>query len=258
MAVRRWATTPTKSSWTEQCCWCLGAVRSSFWPIGALLTAELMAHLRRLGWHWRIRIKANFWLYRPGRHRCKVERLSLAQGQACFWHGVGITEKRYGPVHLAVARPRQGNEWWYVLSDEPTEMTTLKEYGLRFDIEENFLDDKSNGPSTGILPYLFGASPLASLLDLGHRNALSGVARYRSSQARPTPPCRCALVSGPELLEIGWNWLHLALTRGYAIITHMYLSSALDPEPAMASKSQYQRGRRALSLLNSRRLHERL
>src|SRR4029434_2535366 len=32
---------------------------------------DLMAHLHRLGWHWRLRIKSNFWLYRPGRRPCK-------------------------------------------------------------------------------------------------------------------------------------------------------------------------------------------
>jgi hypothetical protein len=58
---------------------------------------------------------------------------------------VSITKKRYGPVHLAVARPWQGQEVWYGLSDEPTAEKTFKEYGLRFDIEENFLDDTSNG-----------------------------------------------------------------------------------------------------------------
>src|SRR5499427_7654241 len=69
---------------------------------------DLMAHLDRLGWHWRIRIKSSFWLYRRGHRRCKVERLAVAQGHASFWHQVCITEKRYGPVHLGVARPWQG------------------------------------------------------------------------------------------------------------------------------------------------------
>ena len=32
-----------------------------------------------------------------------------------------------------------------MVSDESAELKTLEEYGLRFDIEENFLDDKSNG-----------------------------------------------------------------------------------------------------------------
>ena len=106
---------------------------------------ELMASLQRLGWHWRIRIKRSFWLSRCGRPRCKVERLAVARGQACGWQQVSITKKRYGPVHLAVARPWQGQEVWYVLSDEPTAEKTFKEDSLRFDIEENFLDDKSNG-----------------------------------------------------------------------------------------------------------------
>jgi Transposase DDE domain len=90
---------------------------------------DLMGHLQRLGWHWRIRIKSSFWLYRRGHRRCKVERLSVARGHACFWHQVYLTEKRYGPVHLAVARPWQGQDVWYVLSDEPTDEKTFKEYG---------------------------------------------------------------------------------------------------------------------------------
>jgi DDE superfamily endonuclease len=48
-------------------------------------------------------------------------------------------------VHLAVARPLASDEYWDVISDEPTDVQSLEEYGLRFDIAENFLDDKSNG-----------------------------------------------------------------------------------------------------------------
>ena len=51
----------------------------------------------------------------------------------------------FGPVHVAFARLRGSREVWFIVSDEPTAVKTLKEYGLRFDIEENFLDDKSNG-----------------------------------------------------------------------------------------------------------------
>ena len=106
---------------------------------------DLMAHLKRLGWHYRIRIKGSFWVYRPGHQRRKVKNIPLACGQARFWHHVSITAQRFGPVHLALARPRSGTECWFVISDEPTDLETFDEYGLRFDIEENFLDDKSNG-----------------------------------------------------------------------------------------------------------------
>jgi hypothetical protein len=36
---------------------------------------QLMAHLTELGWHWRIRIKGSFWVYRHGQCRCKVHRI---------------------------------------------------------------------------------------------------------------------------------------------------------------------------------------
>lgn len=51
----------------------------------------------------------------------------------------------YGSVYLALARVGVSGELWYIVSDEPTTLQTFREYGLRFDIEESFLDDKSNG-----------------------------------------------------------------------------------------------------------------
>jgi hypothetical protein len=51
-----------------------------------------------------------------------------------------------GPVHLALACPIDHPDApWFVASDEPTDAKTLEEYGLRFDIEEAFLDEKSGG-----------------------------------------------------------------------------------------------------------------
>jgi hypothetical protein len=106
---------------------------------------QLMGHLKRLGWHFRIRIKANFWVYRPGCAPWQVGRIGRAPGPARFWHRVWLTGKYFGPVHPAVAQPLGPEDPGYVVSDEPTDVETLKEYGLRFDIEENFWDDKSNG-----------------------------------------------------------------------------------------------------------------
>jgi hypothetical protein len=44
-----------------------------------------------------------------------------------------------------LARNNLNGEFWAIVSDEPTSLHTFEEYGLRFDIEENFLDDQSNG-----------------------------------------------------------------------------------------------------------------
>ena len=202
---------------------------------------ELMGHLHRLGWHFRIRIKSSFWLYRHGRPRCKVERLAVARGHACFWPRVFITEKRYGPLHLAVARPQQGNDIWYVLSDEPTDVSTLEEYGLRCDIEENFLDDKSNGfqLESSLIRSAQALTRLCFVLAMTTLYLVSqGVEVVKQGNRRLVDP---HWFRGLSYLKIGWNWVKLALTRGYALITRVHLSSERDPEPAMASKRQYQR-----------------
>jgi hypothetical protein len=201
---------------------------------------DLMAHLHRLGWHWRIRIKPSFWLYRRGRPRCKVERLAVARGQACFWHQVSITEKHYGPVHLAVAQAWQGQDVWYVLSDEPTDMKTFQEYGLRFEIEANFLDDKSNGfPLESSL--IRSAPALTRLCLVLAMTTLylvaQGVEGVKHGKRRWVDP---HWFRGQSYLKIGWNWVKLALSRGMDLITTLLLSSDCDPEPAMASLRQYQ------------------
>ncbi|MCK4817143.1 transposase, partial [bacterium] len=106
---------------------------------------RLLSHIKKLGWHFRIRVKKSFWVHRRGRKPCKVGRFSLQQGgQPLFLQNVYITDDEYGPVCLALAHCANG-EHWYVVSDEPVDVGTFQEYGLRFDTEENFLDDKSNG-----------------------------------------------------------------------------------------------------------------
>ena len=62
---------------------------------------QLLAHLRRLRWHFRIRLKASFGVYRSGHSPCKVEDFTLAPGRALFLHNVAITADHCGPVSLA-------------------------------------------------------------------------------------------------------------------------------------------------------------
>jgi len=45
---------------------------------------------------------------------------------------------------------------------------------------------------------------------------------------------------GQSYLKLGWNWVKFALRGGWQLIPPLHLSSACDPEPAMASKRQYQ------------------
>lgn len=201
---------------------------------------DLLNHLKQWGWHWRIRIKGSFQVYRQGSFR-KLQHVGLAQGQALFWQQVWITRQYYGPVHLALARPNGGRDCWYVVSDEPTDLDTFAEYGARFDIEENFLDDKSNG-------FQLEASLIRSAQALARLCLVLAVATlYLVSQGTEVVARgqRCRVdphwFRGNSYLRIGWQWVKTALTKGWQLTTQVHLSGAPDPEPARASNKQFRK-----------------
>ena len=202
---------------------------------------KLMDHLKRLGWHFHIRIKSNFWVYRPHCDQFQVGRIGLAPGHAQFWHHVWLTKKYYGPVHLAAARPLGSNEYWYVISDEPTDVETLQAYGLRFDIEENFLDDKSNGfqLESSLLRSAQALERLCFVLAMTTLYLVSvGTSVVQQGKRRLVDP---HWFRGSSYLKIGWKWIGYALSRCYELITSVYLSGDPDPDPAMASTKQAQK-----------------
>jgi hypothetical protein len=201
---------------------------------------DLMRGLKHLGWHYRIRIKGNFLVYRRGHRRCKVKGVPLACGQARFWHNVSITAQRFGPVHLALARPRSGTECWFVVSDEPTDLETFDEYGLRFNIEENYLGDKSNGfqLESSLLRSADVLSRLCFVLAITTLYLVSqGTEVVKQGKRRWVDP---HWFRGSSYLKIGWDWVKAALSKGFELITKLHLSSKPDPEPAIASRIQHQ------------------
>jgi hypothetical protein len=108
---------------------------------------QLMQYLEHhLGWHYRIRVKNDLWVLRPGKVPCQLRDFHLNLGDATLLQGVKITKTNpYGLVNLALARDSVSGELWHIVSDEPTSLQTFREYSERFDIEEEFLDEKSNG-----------------------------------------------------------------------------------------------------------------
>src|SRR3989442_8923312 len=206
---------------------------------------QLLGHLRQLGWHWRIRIKATFWIHPSHLASFQVGEVELPSGHLSCWHGVSMTEKRFGPVHLVVARPLGGDEYWYVISDEAAELKTLAEYGLRFDIEENFLDDKSNGfqLEASLIRSADALERLCCVLAMTTLYLVAvGTSVVKQGKRRLVDP---HWFRGASYLKIGWNWVNYALNRGYELITAIYLSGEPDPEPAMASKKQDEKRRQA-------------
>jgi len=199
---------------------------------------QLMRHLSKMGWHFRIRIKSNFWIYPRHLASFQVSAIDLAPGHIRCWQEVQITEQHVGPVHLAVARPLGSDEYWYVISDEMADIQTLEEYGLRFDIEENFLDDKSNGfqLEDSLIRSAEALERLCFVLAITTLYLVSlGTAVVKQGKRRLVDP---HWFRGASYLKIGWLWVPYALTRGYELYTWVYLSSEADPEPAIASRKQ--------------------
>jgi Transposase DDE domain len=198
---------------------------------------ELLAQLRRLGWHFRIRIKATFTVLRPGQLPGKVEEFALAPGRALFLHNVAITGEQFGPVSLALARHSRNGEYWYLVSDEPTSVYTFKEYGRRFDIEENFLDDKSNGfqlesslvRDADALTRLCFVVAVATLYLVAQGTQV--VAQQKRRWIDPH------WLRGNSYLRLGWQWVKAALARGWELFATLRLSGTPDPEPSRASAS---------------------
>lgn len=199
---------------------------------------KLMGFLsKKLRWQWRIRIKGSFMLHRRGHDSCRINRISLKSGEALFWRHVSVTAKRFGPVHLALARHSSNSERWSVLSSEPTDVTTFDEYGLRFDIEESFLDDKSNG-------FQLEASWIRSAEALGRLCFIlavatlflvsQGTAVVEQGDRRFVDP---HWFRGNSYFRIGWQWVKHALTKGWSLITTLHLSGEPDPEPCIASRT---------------------
>jgi len=199
---------------------------------------RLMSHVKKLGWHFRIRVKKSFRVYRRGRKPCKVGRFSLQQGgKPLFLQNIHITDDKYGPVCLALAYCANG-EHWYVVSDEPTDVETFQEYGLRFDIEENFLDDKSNGfqLESSLIRSADALSRLCFVLAITTLYLVSQGTQVVSEKKRRWVDTHW--FRGNSYLRIGWQWGKTALVRGWALCTRLHLSGQPDPEPAISSRRQ--------------------
>jgi hypothetical protein len=198
---------------------------------------ELLAPLRRLGWHFRIRIKATFTVLRPGQPPCKVEEFSLAPGRALFLPNVAMTTEQFGPVSLALARHSSNGEYWYIVSDEPTTLRTFEEYGRRFDSEENFLDDKSNGVQlesslvrdADALTRLCFVVAVATLYLVAQGTQV--VAAHKRRWVDPH------WLRGNSHLRLGGQWVKSALARGWELFATLHLSGMPDPDPSRASAS---------------------
>ncbi len=201
---------------------------------------KLMCWLRDHAWHWRIRLKNSTWVQRADGRWMKISWLMPPKGQALFLHKVWLTKRVFGPIYLALAQIKTANgyEQWVLISDEPTDLHTFDEFGLRFDIEENFLDDKSagfqlerstirNAPALARLGLILATATLYLVS--------SGIAVVSTGQRRLVD---AHWQRGLSYFHIGWRWVSLALTHGLRLLCFLWIDPLPDPDPVFASRIQ--------------------
>lgn len=204
---------------------------------------QLLRYLTtELNWHYRIRVKQDFWFWRPKKGWSQVSNIHLPQGQAILFSGIQVHKTNpIANVSVVLARDNHSQESWYVLSSEKATLQTLREYGFRFDIEENFLDDKSNGFNleSSMIRSSIALSRLCLVLAIATIYlTLQGTAVVASGKRRFVDP---HWKRGNSYLRIGWNWVKTALAQGWRLFTNLALNSNFDPFPAIASGKQHQK-----------------
>lgn len=115
------------------------------------------------------------------------------------------------------------------------------EYADRFQIEEEFLDEKSNG-------FQVERSEIRSAMALSRLCFILAVATLlltvQGQQVVATGKRRwvdCHWQRGNSYLRIGWNWVKGTLHRGWRLFRTFALQGQADLDPAIASNKQAQK-----------------
>jgi hypothetical protein len=201
---------------------------------------ELMKLATLLGWDFVIRAKTSLLVYRAFQAESKLGRLTPPKGEVHLIEVAQVTKQRFGPLSLALAHMRtpRGYQVWLLLSSQPPSLKTFDDYALRFDIEENFLDDKSAGfqLEASEIRHTDALSRLCLLLATATLYLVAtGTAIYAMN-------LRCLVDThhhrGLSYLQIGWRWVRWALAHNRPLLTFLWLEAGPDPEPVFASRRQ--------------------
>ena len=209
---------------------------------GFVQTELMKALTKHLGWNYRIRLKCDSWIWRGKKGWCQLKDYHLNRGEARCFHNVRLHKGAYyGVVHIIIGRNNVNGEFWAIVSDEKTTLKTFEEFGLRFDIEEGFLDDQSSGwnvqqseiRDSRALSRLWFILALATLYV-----SAQGVAVVESGKRQMVDT---HWFRGNSYFRIGLDWVKTSFIKGWAVIQSVRFTSNKDSEPAMASRKQHEK-----------------
>jgi hypothetical protein len=185
-----------------------------------------------VGWHFRLRLKGNQRITLADGRTWLLRELGLKPGMKGFLHEVSLGEGRYGPIHLALAwSEKPQSDAWYIASDEPTDEETVVEYGLRMDIEEELLDDKSGGfqLEDTQLEDAASISRLLLVMSVAYLHLVSLGTFVMAHGLRPSVDSHW--VRGLSYFQIGWRWLRRSLYLDRPFLRLFRLIPGPDPQP---------------------------
>ncbi len=192
-----------------------------------------------IGWHFRLRLKGNQRITLADGRTWLLRELGLQPGMKGFLHDVFLGERRYGPIHLAMAwSEKEKAEAWYIASDEPTDETTLGEYGWRMEIEEELLDDKSGGfqLEDTQLADAESISRLLLVMSVAYLHLVSLGTFVIAHGLRSSVDGHWA--RGLSYFQIGWRWLRRSLYLDAPFLRLFRLFPGPDPEPVPVSRAR--------------------
>jgi len=203
---------------------------------------QLMRYLRdELHWHFRIRVKSNAWIYRPHKGWKRLSQYHLAAGDSILLQGITLTKTRpLANLNLALGRDPISAQLWLVVTDEPASLQTFQQYSERFQIEEELLDEKSNGfqlerseirsvPALSRLCLVLAVTTLLLTVQ-GQQVVTAGKRRWVDAHWN----------RGNSYFRIGWNWFKGCLHQDWQLFPTILLLGGTDPDPAISSKKQAQ------------------
>lgn len=143
-------------------------------------------------------------------------------------------------LNLAIGRDPISKQQWLVATNEPATLQTFREYAARFAIEEEFLDEKSNG-------FQLERSEVRSVIALSRLCFVLAVATLvltvQGQQVVASGKRRwvdCHWQRGNSYLRIGWSWIKGTFHQTWGLFPTLALQGQLDPDPAFASNKQVQ------------------
>ncbi|MBF2057545.1 MAG: transposase [Cyanobacterium sp. T60_A2020_053] len=196
---------------------------------------QILRWLQTTNWDYCLRLPIDVHM---GNGKCKGKQLKTLLppvGEATFYHNVFLWLENQCQCNLVLANVRGINDPWAIITSEKPTLETLWQYGLRFSMEELFLDSKSGAfqleqskiRNSKSLDRLYLVVALAILFSTSQGMAV----QIKGLRTQVDPHYS----RGISYFKIGLRWLTGVIHKGRNLFPPMPLLSK-DPEPCFASK----------------------